>query len=69
MGKTGSKSKMYTTHFRPTKRPQLIGQPAIINGKRAIAYIKDDQIESYIFWDEATEQVFKEDLPEMNVEF
>lgn len=61
--------KLYTTHCHPSKRPKLIGQPAIINGKRALAYMKDDKIESYIPWDEATEQVFKGDLPEMKVGF
>ncbi len=69
MGEGKRNQKIYTTHCHPNKRPRFIGQPAIINGKRAIAYVKDDEIESYILWDEANEQVFKDGVPEMKVEF
>lgn len=61
--------KLYTTHCHPEKRPQLIGQAAIINGKRAIAYVKDNKIDSYILWDEANEQVFQDGVPEIEVDF
>ena len=60
---------LYTTHCKPKKRPKLIGQPAIINGQRAIAYIKDNAVESYIPWEEAQEKVFKGDIPHLTVGF
>ena len=64
-----SKSKLMTTHCHPKKKPKIIAQPAIINGKRSLAYMKDDEVESYIPWDEAQEQVFKGDLPILQVGF
>lgn len=64
-----AKPKLYTTHCSPTKRPKLIAQPAIINGKRSLAYMKGEEVESYIPWEEAQEQIFKSDLPEMDVGF
>ena len=69
MGEGKRNQKIYTTHCHPNKRPRFIGQPAIINGKRAIAYVKYDEIESYILCDDANEQVFKDGVPEMKVEF
>ena len=61
--------KLMTTHCKVKKKPKLIAQPAIINGRRSLAYMKDNEVESYIPWDEAQEQVFKEDLPVMTVGF
>ena len=61
--------KLMTTHCQPMKKPKVIAQPAIINGRRSLAYMKDDKVESYVPWDEAQEQVFKDNLPVMNVGF
>ena len=47
----------------------MIAQPAIINGKRSLAYMKGEEVESYVSWEEAQEQVFKDNLPVMTVEF
>lgn len=58
-----------TTHHPPNKRPRMIAQPAIINGKRSLAYMKGEEVESYVSWEEAQEQVFKDNLPVMTVEF
>ena len=69
MEKEKREQKLYTTHCHPGKRPRLIGQPAIINGKRAIAYMKEDRLESYIPWDEANEQVLKDGVPEIKVDY
>lgn len=63
------KPKLMTTHCQPRKKPKVIAQPAIINGKRSLAYMKDDVVESYIPWDEAQEQIFKDDLPILKVGF
>lgn len=60
---------LYTTHCHPDKRPRPIGQPVIIDGKRALAYMKDNNVESYIFWDEANKQVFDDNVPEIKLEF
>lgn len=67
--KEKSTPKLMTTHCQPMKKPRVIAQPAIINGRRSLAYVKDDMVESYIPWDEAQEQVFKENLPILNVGF
>ena len=69
MGEKQRTQKLYTTHCHPGKRPRLIGQLAIINGKRAIAYMKGARLESYIPWDEANEQVFRAGVPEIRVEY
>lgn len=37
---------LYTTHCHLDKRPRPIGQPVIIDGKRALAYMKDNNVES-----------------------
>ena len=44
MEKEKREQKLYTTHCHPGKRPRLIGQPAIINGMREIAYMKEYRI-------------------------
>lgn len=69
MEETRKNPKLMTTHHPPSKRPRMIAQPVIINGKRSLAYMKGEEVESYIPWDEAQEQVFKENLPEMTVGF
>ena len=63
------KLKLMTTHCPPSRKPRVLAQPAIINGKRSLAYMKGEEVESYIPWDEAQEQVFKEDLPKLTVSF
>ena len=63
------KPKLMTTHCPPSSKPRVLAQPAIINGKRSLAYMKGEEIESYVPWDEAQEQVFKEDLPKLTVSF
>jgi hypothetical protein len=60
---------IYTTHCSPRKRPKLIGQPVIINNRRAIAYMKGEEVESYVLWDEAQEKLFKDDIPRITVGF
>lgn len=47
----------------------MLAQPAIINGKRALAYMKGEELESYIPWDEAQEKMYQENLPRMTVNF
>lgn len=61
--------RLMTTHCPPTRKPRVIAQPAIINGKRSLAYMKGEVVESYVLWDEAQEQVFKDNLPQMTVSF
>ena len=61
--------KLMTTHCPPSSKPRVLAQPAIINGKRSLAYMKGEEIESYVPWDEAQEQVFKENLPHITVNF
>lgn len=61
--------KLVTTHCPPSRKPKTLAQPMIINGRRSLAYMKGEEVESYVPWDEAQEQVFKENLPEMTVGF
>ena len=63
------KRRLYTTHFLPSSKPRMIGEPYRINGKPSLAYVKDGKVESYISWDEASKEICKDDLPEINVEF
>ena len=69
MKKKKNKPKLVTTHCPSNCKPKVLAQPAIINGKRSLAYMKGGVVESYIPWDEVQEQVFKEDLPELTVSF
>ena len=64
-----TRPKLMTTHCPPSRKPKVIAQPAIINGRRSLAYMRGEEVESYIPWEEAQEQVFKENLPVMNVGF
>lgn len=63
------KPKLMTTHCPPSRKPKVIAQPAIINGKRSLAYMRGEEVDSYIPWEEAQEQMFKDDLPQMTVSF
>lgn len=69
MERAKPKPRLMTTHCPPSRKPKVIAQPAIINGKRSLAYMRGEEVDSYIPWDEAQEQVFKENLPVMNVGF
>lgn len=63
------KRRLYTTHCQPSAKPRMIGEPVRINGKPSLAYVKDGKVESYISWDEASKEICKDDLPEINVGF
>ncbi len=63
------RKRLYTTHFRPSAKPRMIGEPYRINGKPSLAYVKDGKVESYISWDEASKEICKDDLPEIIVGF
>ncbi len=57
---------IYTSHCSEGKKPRLIGQVIVIDGRRAIAYMKKGSIESYIYWDELYDKVWDPDVPEMD---
>lgn len=61
--------KLMTTHCPLDRKPKVIAQPAIINGRRSLAYMKGEEVDSYIPWEEAQEQMFREGLPQMTVNF
>lgn len=67
--KSAKKRRLYTTHFLPSAKPRMIGEPYRINGKPSLAYVKDGKVESYISWDEASKEICKDDLPEIDVGF
>ena len=69
MEKKNEASKLMTTHCPPAKRPRLLARIVMINGRRALAYMKGEEVESYIPWEEAQELAFKDDLPQMTVGF
>ena len=69
MDGVGNQPKLCTTHFAKDKKARVIGRPAIINGKRSIAYMKGNDVESYVPWDEAQEQIFTGNLPELTLDF
>ncbi len=69
MNDASKNSRLMTTHCPPCRRPRMLAQPAIINGKRALAYMKGEELESYIPWDEAQEKMYQENLPRMTVNF
>lgn len=62
-------SKLMTTHCPPNRKPQMLAQPMVINGNRALAYMKGEEVYSYIPWEEAQEQVYKENLPSITLDF
>lgn len=69
MKETQEFPKLMTTHCPPSKRPKFLARPIIINGRRALAYMNGNEIESYIPLEEAQEQIYRANLPEMTVGF
>ena len=60
--------KLRTTHIAPNAKPRTIATLAVINGELALAYIRSEQIESYI----TVEEIFKwliHRLPRFTVNF
>lgn len=57
--------RLYTLHGQ--KRNQ--GKPAIINGKRALAYFEGEKIVGYSTLDEINEEFYTRNLPRYTLSF
>ena len=53
-------SRLYTTHCKEGAKPVFLGVLAEINGDKAIAYMDDDQIVSYITMLELMDKLYIE---------
>lgn len=69
MNRENDADGLYTTHCSPEKKNRRLAKLLDINDRKSIAYVKNDEVESYITLDELNRKAYQNDLPKISVGF